>query len=119
MFHDTVSLVYYIIGKCFAFSYDKIKPSGQDCTAAERKYIAKAIRRRRIILQSRILSCIGYRKRRICKMIPQFLFFLRKMSKEKERTRLTRKVFYNSMYVENTNIGSLIIQHKENADHDQ
>ena len=53
-------------------------------------------------------------------MIPQFLFFLRKMSKEKERTRLTRKVFYNSMYVENTNIGSLLMnEHKENAENDQ
>jgi hypothetical protein len=36
------------------FRYHK-KPSGQDRTAAERKYIAKAIRRRRGILQSRIL----------------------------------------------------------------
>ncbi len=35
------------------FLYHK-KPSGQDRTAAERKYIAKAIRRRRGILQSRI-----------------------------------------------------------------
>ena len=47
----------HIIGKCFAFSYDMRKPFGQDRTAAERKYIAKAIRRRRRILQSRILSC--------------------------------------------------------------
>ena len=45
MFHDTVSLVYYIIGKCFAFSYDIIKPSGQDCTAAERNYIAGILRK--------------------------------------------------------------------------
>ena len=116
---DSSLLFFHITGKCSAFSCNLKRPSGQDRTAAERKYIAKAIRRRRRILQSRILYCIGYRKRRICKMIPQFLFFLRKMSKEKERTRLTRKVFYNSMYVENTNIGSLIIQHKENADHDQ
>ena len=36
----------------------KEKPSGQDRTAAERNYIAEAIRRRRRILQSRILSCL-------------------------------------------------------------
>ncbi len=40
------------------FLYHK-KPSGRDRTAAERKYIAKAIRRRRGILQSRILFYIG------------------------------------------------------------
>ena len=51
--------IFCIIEKCFAFSYDTKNPSGQDRTAAERNYIAKAIRRRRGILQSRILSCTG------------------------------------------------------------
>ena len=33
------------------------KPSGQDRTASEWNYVARATRRRRRILQSRILSC--------------------------------------------------------------
>lgn len=33
---------FYIIGKCFAFSYDVKKPSGQDRTAAERNYVAES-----------------------------------------------------------------------------
>ena len=37
--------------------YEIKKPSGQDRTAAEGKFVAEATRRRRRILQSRILSC--------------------------------------------------------------
>ena len=54
---DSSLLFFHITGKCSAFSCNLKRPSGQDRTAAERKYIAKAIRRRRRILQSRILSC--------------------------------------------------------------
>ncbi|HBD76881.1 MAG TPA: hypothetical protein DFH99_08485 [Roseburia sp.] len=36
------------------------KPSGQDRTASEWNYIARATRRRRRIMQNRILSCRKY-----------------------------------------------------------
>ena len=36
------------------------KPSGQDRTASEWNYIARATRRRRRILQNRIFSCRKY-----------------------------------------------------------
>ena len=36
------------------------KPSGQDRTASEWNYVARATRRRRRILQNRILSCRKY-----------------------------------------------------------
>ncbi|HCU02468.1 MAG TPA: hypothetical protein DF667_02335 [Roseburia sp.] len=36
------------------------KFSGQDCTALEWNYVARATRRRRRILQNRILSCRKY-----------------------------------------------------------
>ena len=47
---------YFFIGNFVEFSYKEIKPSGQERTAAERDYVAEATRRRRRILQSRILS---------------------------------------------------------------
>ena len=48
--------VYFFIGNFVEFSYKEIKPSGQERTAAEWDYVAEATRRRRRILQSRILS---------------------------------------------------------------
>ena len=47
---------YFFIGNFVEFSYKEIKPSGQERTAAEWDYVAEATRRRRRILQSRILS---------------------------------------------------------------
>ena len=46
---------YFFIGNFVEFSYKEIKPSGQERTAAEWNHVAEATRRRRRILQSRIL----------------------------------------------------------------
>ena len=47
----------YFIGNFDEIPYEiRKKPSGQDRTAAEGKFVAEATRRRRRILQSRILS---------------------------------------------------------------
>ena len=48
---------FYFIGNFDEIPYEIKKPSGQDRTAAEGEYVAEATRRRRRILQSRILSC--------------------------------------------------------------
>jgi len=47
---------FYFIENFDEIPYEIKKPSGQDRTAAEREYVAEATRRRRRILQSRILS---------------------------------------------------------------
>ena len=49
--------LFYFIGNFNEIPYEIKKPSGQDRTAAEGKFVAEATRRRRRILQSRILSC--------------------------------------------------------------
>jgi len=49
--------LFCIIGNFDEIPYDTKKPSGQDRTAAEGKFVAEATRRRRRILPSRILSC--------------------------------------------------------------
>ncbi len=51
--------LYFFIGNFVEFSYKKIKPSGQECTAAEWNHVAEATRRRHRILQSRILSVLS------------------------------------------------------------
>ena len=38
--------LYFFIGNFVEFSYKKIKPSGQECTAAEWNHVAEATRRR-------------------------------------------------------------------------
>ena len=49
--------LFHFIGNFNEIPYEIKKPSGQDHTAAEGKFVAEATRRRRRILQSRILSC--------------------------------------------------------------
>jgi len=51
------AIFFYFIGNFDEIPYEIKKPSGQDRTAAEGKFVAEATRRRRRILQSRILSC--------------------------------------------------------------
>ena len=53
-----LAVFFYFIGNLNEIPYEIKKPSGQDRTAAEGEYVAEATRRRRRILQSRILSCI-------------------------------------------------------------
>ena len=50
---------FYFIGNFDEIPYEIKKPSGQDRTAAEGKFVAEATRRRRRILQSRILSFLN------------------------------------------------------------
>ena len=71
---------YCFIGKFVEFSYKAIKPSGQERTAAEWNHVAEATRRRRRILQSRIL------------------FYVRENENENAKGRMKTWEFGNYLY---------------------